>query len=473
MCPAWSLGDTTTNKALLTTPPNDGSGFPAQRMDPMLAQTIQLFRTPSLAGVGDPMVQQWNLQIERELPGNMMVSLGYVGTHGTHLMGELFRQFNFVHTADKLRHRTAIDAEVPIQSIFPGQTGTRLEQAWGRTALPRGRLLGDYPFHQTVQSNTGWDGTSIYHSFQAKVQKRFSHGLNLMAVYTFAKQITNGAHSQPLSVLVEPVHWSKPGLVGGRAGATGWGNGFGGTFRDLDNRAWERAVAAEDIPQIFNIALTYELPFGDGKPYLSGKGKIVNAILGGWRMTPNFNAQSGIPLPISAPGNGFGGRPNLIGDPSFSGSRSKADRINQWINPAAFEAPFGSNAGLIAQLSTGLVDPSDPNSAALDFDTVNEWWQFGNMGPRLGSLRSPGFWNVDTGLAKQIRLDEVRYFEFRWEMYNALNHQNLGLPNTSWCLPAGPNGETDLVRQAGCSFGLITSIQTDPRAHQFALKFYF
>jgi len=74
---------------------------------------------------------------------------------------------------------------------------------------------------------------------------------------------------------------------------------------------------------------------------------------------------------------------------------------------------------------------------------------------------------------KEFHLNEQRFFQLRWEMFNALNHQNLGLPNTSFCLPAGPNGETDTVHQAGCSFGRITNVQTDPRSMQFALKFYF
>jgi len=52
-----------------------------------------------------------------------------------------------------------------------------------------------------------------------------------------------------------------------------------------------------------------------------------------------------------------------------------------------------------------------------------------------------------------------------------LNHMNLGLPNTSFCLPPGPDGQTNAVQQAGCSFGRITNIQTDPRSMQFVLKF--
>ena len=58
-------------------------------------------------------------------------------------------------------------------------------------------------------------------------------------------------------------------------------------------------------------------------------------------------------------------------------------------------------------------------------------------------------------------------------MFNTLNHQNLGLPNTNFCLPELPDGTTDRVHQAGCSFGRITNIQTDPRAMEFVLKFFF
>jgi len=94
-------------------------------------------------------------------------------------------------------------------------------------------------------------------------------------------------------------------------------------------------------------------------------------------------------------------------------------------------------------------------------------------GPRSGALRTPGFWNLDTSLTKKFSITESRYFEFRWEMFNALNLQNLGYPNPNFCLSPGPNGEVDNVRQAGCSFGRITNIQTDPRAMQFALKLYF
>ncbi|GEM_PF-6825163 len=61
----------------------------------------------------------------------------------------------------------------------------------------------------------------------------------------------------------------------------------------------------------------------------------------------------------------------------------------------------------------------------------------------------------------------------RWDVLNAVNHQNLDMPDTNFSLPPLPNGQTDLVHQAGCRIGRITNVQTDPRAMEFALKFYW
>ena len=111
-----------------------------------------------------------------------------------------------------------------------------------------------------------------------------------------------------------------------------------------------------------------------------------------------------------------------MGDPSLSHSRPKTQLEADWINASAFQPVYGNDQSYWAN-----PNPNDPR-----------WWQFGTAGAFLPGLRAPGFWNLDTSLVKEFHLTEQRYFQFRWEMFNALNHQNLGLPNTNFCLPPGP-----------------------------------
>ncbi len=452
-CPSFRLSDTTTDKAIYTFPPL-GEGYPGQLSSPQLATWLNRI---DFKEDGPPRVQQWNLQIERQLPGDILFSIAYVGTHGTRLANR-GGPLNRVHTDLRLQYRARMGESIPIRSVYGGQQGDRLAEIWEQDSLTREQLLCPFPMFgcNSLYNGGGYfDGSNVYHGLHVKFQKRFSQGLSFIGVYTWHKNVTY-AFGNTVSNLVNPIHWARGGALGGRSSGHFWNGGAGGGFQNPDDRQADRTISPDDIPQLFNLAVVYELPFGDGKPFLSGKGKIVNALLGGWRVTPNFNAQGGIPLPANGPCNEITCRTNLLGDAKGVG-RSKEARIKQWFNPAALEPVYGNDTDFWANY-----DPTDDRA-----------WQWGNAGLRIPSMRAPGFWNLDTGLAKEFRIDETRYFEFRWEMYNALNHQNLALPNVNWCLPPGPNGETDRVRQAGCSFGLITNIQTDPRAHQFALKFFF
>jgi hypothetical protein len=281
-----------------------------------------------------------------------------------------------------------------------------------------------------------------------------------MATYTFQKNIVSANLTSSIGNTATPTTLGRSvGRAAYVAGAYSQSIAGQAGVRDPDNRNIDVALAQDDIPHILNLASVYELPIGHGKPFLSGS-RAADLILGGWKLTQNWNFQTGVPLTVNSLAcNGISCRPNLIGDPNaFSGSRSKQDRQNQWFNPNAFEAPFGSNPAII-----NAADPS----------VYGEWWQFGNMGLRNSAVRAPGYWNLDASIAKDFHLSEQKYFTFRWEVYNALNHQNLGIPNTNWCLPPNADGSVDLVHQFGCQFGKITNVQTDPRAMQFGLKFYW
>jgi hypothetical protein len=465
-CVAFPLSDTTTNKANLTTPPLP-SVFPAQQKNPLLGIGLLQFFTPPER---DPMVQTWSLEVERELPGNMMIDVGYVGSHGTRLVGEAFRQFNYVHTKDVIALKQNLNNSAPISQYYSGQTAALLAQSYpaqltvvgGVNELPLTILLKQYPFYGTLsalQNNTAFDGTSVYHGLNVKFQKRYSHGLDFIVAYTLSKKINNASVAEPSSMLVDPIHWARPGGVGGRAGQVS-GLIFGGTFQDIDNKKADRAIAADDIPQILNVAATYELPFGAGRRFVNRTG-IANSVIGGWHVTTNFNRSSGLPLGISGSSTGVCDqltcRPSVVGNPQLGGSRSRAQQEAEWFNINAFGPPFGQD-----QSFWGAYSNTDPRA-----------YLFGTAGPRIPQLRGPGFWNTDTSLSKEFHLSEAKYFEFRWEMLNALNHQNLALPNLNFCLPVPNGGTPDKVHQASCQFGRITNIQTDPRSMQFALKFFW
>lgn len=450
-CVAFKLSDTTTNKANLTVPPIPANGLPpaADRVPAYGTSFMQIYAPVA----HDPMEQSWGLDIQRELPGNMMFDIGYVGTHGTHLAGSSFTNFNFVPTAEKIQYKTQLNANVPISNYFSGSQAALLAQAWGSTSLPLSYFLQPYPFFGSLTSQTVYDGTSIYDALNTKLQKRFSHGFNLLVHYTFSKKIYNAATAQLASLIYDPVHIAsaRPNGIGGLIGASGGLNGL--AYQDPDNRDEDRSIAYDDIPHIFNAVWTYELPFGSGKTFLNKHG-LLNGVFGGWRIVGNFTAESGVPLQITGPCNQLTCRPDLVGNPTAVPGGQNA---SHWINAAAFEPVFGN----------------DPSFWANPNPNAPQEWVFGTAGAYLPFLRSPGFWNVDSSLIKDFHLSERRYVEVRWEVYNTLNHMNLGFPNTNYCLPPGPNGQTNLVQQAGCSFGEITNIQTDPRAQEFALKFYF
>jgi hypothetical protein len=152
---------------------------------------------------------------------------------------------------------------------------------------------------------------------------------------------------------------------------------------------------------------------------------IARSVLGGWQTNGILSSQSGLPFSvvsgqdIALAGTGTQ-RPNLIGDPHLDTGRARSRLIQQYFNPAAFALP-----------ATGA---------------------YGNAGRNI--LTGPGSWNLDFGLFKRTRVTERAELQFRWELFNALNHANLLNPNNIITAPLP---------------GVITST-TGPRIMQFALK---
>ena len=236
-------------------------------------------------------------------------------------------------------------------------------------------------------------GAVWYNGLTAMWQRRFSKGLGFVASYAYSKSMLDNAAADTVDQ-VQP--FTPSGYLRGRS--------------------------PYDRTQILNVSGVYDLPFGHGRKYLVNSSTLLNGAIGGWEFTSIVGYQSGSPLTFDVPGatlgNGFDTRPNLVGDPTLSNPGP-----HLWFNPAAFAAPAP--------------------------------YTYGNSG--MGIMNGPGYFDWDTGLMKNFHFTESKYIQFRWEMFNALNHVNYNNPVTT--IGVGSTGE---IFSAGPA-----------RVMQFALKFYF
>ena len=344
-----------------------------------------------------PYVQQWMGGFQYSATNNDLIDLTYVGNHGVHVLAQ-YLEWNQLPTPD-LAQGNALNDQVP--NPFYGHiaaSGCGLDQP----TIVRGQLLRPYPEYCSVTEAPPAVGSSSYNALQATYTHRWHSGLNMSVSYTFSKFLDNVQ------------------------GSSGWAfPGSGSLVRDSYNLARERSVDTSDIPQSLVVNYIYELPFGHGKAMGADWNRPVNAVLGGWQFTGILSAKSGFPLSITPANNNtdsFGGnqRPDLIGDP-----KPANQSINHWIDASAFSQP-----------------PA---------------FTFGNAPRNLASLRAPRYFDWDMGMEKWFSFTERKRLQFRFEMFNALNHPSFFAPDQNL---------------GDASFGTIN--QAYPaRDMQLAVKFYW
>jgi hypothetical protein len=344
-----------------------------------------------------PYVQQWMGGFQYSATNNDLIDLTYVGNHGVHVLAQ-YLEWNQLPTGD-LAQGNALNDQVP--NPFYGHiaaSGCGLDQP----TIVRGQLLRPYPEYCSVTEAPPAVGSSSYNALQATYTHRWHSGLNMSVSYTFSKFLDNVQ------------------------GSSGWAfPGSGSSVRDAYNLARERSVDTSDIPQSLVVNYIYELPFGHGKAMGADWNRPVNAVLGGWQFTGILSAKSGFPLSITPANNNtdsFGGnqRPDLIGDP-----KPANQSINHWIDASAFAQP-----------------PA---------------FTFGNSPRNLASLRAPRYFDWDMGMEKWFPFSERKRLQFRFEMFNALNHPSFFAPDQNL---------------GDASFGTIN--QAYPaRDMQLAIKFYW
>jgi len=421
-----------------------------------------------------PYAQQWNLTIERELPKNIAVSVAYVGNKGTHLTSSLL-PVNVLNPFS-----TAIQGlEAPITAIDPSCAGGNPGPGANCTYTP---LLNDtftvggpttlhgvsVPYANWVQDLTSptsacaptvaqallpfpqfcgplqglneSHGGSIYHSFQMKLEKHYSNGLQMLVSYTASKLISDASDNTQ--------------QLGGSWNATQ------GVISPFEHQR-ARSLSSDDVPQILSVAFVYDLPFGKGKKYAGGGGPL-SVIASGWQLSPIIHYQSGTPMWFRSTTcqvvPQF--RQNcLVGlvqgqDPFLQSPNGYDPAKGPLLNAAAFEP-----------LSDFCVTGTAP-------DCTGTYGYTGD-GPRISNLRGPSGKNLDFSITKNTPIGERANFQLRFAFFNAFNSHylypaaNVNNQGSSFAFV------NDIAAGGANGFGTWTGGVSSPRTIQIGARIEF
>ncbi len=375
------------------------AGFPAASLsDPNAPELYSL--DPRLV---TPYTQQWHLGFQYQLPADTILEISYAGSHGL----KLFAFYNGNQAVPVLGTDSLPTApRRPANNEAPGGTGPCTLADGGancNAALDVGI--------DTFRSNA----VSSYNSLQVRLEKRYSHGLQYEAAYTFAHALDT-------------------------ASSASLGSVNNGDFQDQRFPQNNFGNSDFDVRQRFVFSYIYDLPFGHGRKFAGGATGVANQIIGNWQLAGVFSAATGNYYTAtdinSVSGSDCGGtvgyycsRPNMAGNPN--------------AKPCVPGTLF--------------------NTCAFADNTV--LGTFGNAGRNI--IEGPGYKTWDTSLVKQFPISEQRHFEFRAEFFNVLNHVNY-LFGQFGAISAEPTP----LELGQASFGYPLSSRA-PRQIQFALKFYF
>ena len=221
--------------------------------------------------------------------------------------------------------------------------------------------------HGTVQT-VDYSGTSSYHSFQSKLEKRYNKGLSIISSYVWSHAIDN-----------------SPGnfCTGGTGPSTcGYSNPL---LPGLD-----KASSDFDVRHRFSFAAVWDLPFGKGRKYATDASRAADLFIGGWQLNTNINIQSGPPFSVLANGQ----RVDVVGSAA-----------------ACTTGTAKTFQGLVLCPARTPVFASDPGGP-----------KFGNLGRNV--FRGDRQEYVNASLFKNLHIAESVTAQFRLQAYNLFNHLN-------------------------------------------------
>jgi hypothetical protein len=205
-----------------------------------------------------PQLSRYLVNLQRELPGQWLLEVGYAGSHGYHLTTDL--ELNGVPAQYLSSSRVRDDANVTfLGTLVPNPLVGLVPTGFTNATVARSQLLRPFPQFNNVPTN-GTDGTSDYHSAQLRLERRFSKGYSIIGTYTRS-------------------HFTER------------------VFKlNATDTSYEKRLARDDAPNRVTTSIVYQLPFGHGKPWGGGAGSVLNGFIGGWSVNGFGQFQSGRPL---------------------------------------------------------------------------------------------------------------------------------------------------------------------------------
>jgi hypothetical protein len=403
--------------------PPGRNNYPAQT--PNLSAFAAANGSPTLAPYTNPKygyVEQYNFDIQRQLPAGFFADVAYAGSHGVHLQqySTNVNQIGDNFVAQAAAQAAASQTPTLVTPVLNPLVGSPNPNLNGATVL-QGQLLRPYPQYNGLSLAGYGCCSSTYNSLQASVTRRFAGGGTLLVAYTNAKLLSN---TDTLTSWLE-------GPTGGV-----------GQVQDWNNLKGEKSLSSQDISQRLIISYVLDLPFGHGKRFASGMNGFADKVVSGWGIDGITTFQRGFPLKITWAGTSTAlesanlgvanVRPDVVGGCDKS---SGGGHVSQWFNTNCFAAP--------------------------------PQWGFGSEARVDSSLRAPGIDNFDFAIFKRTTIAERYGLEFRTEFFNLFNHPYFAPPGTGF--DGTPTGN---------EFGVINNtvqggVAAPERLIQFALKFVF
>jgi hypothetical protein len=313
-------------------------------------------------------LSRYLVNVQRELPGQWLVEVGYAGSHGFHLTTD--EELNSIPaqylSSAQARDQATIDfLAVLVPNPFAGGL---LPTGFTAATVARSQLLRPFPQFNNVPTQ-GSDGTSQYDSFQSRVERRFSKGYSIIGTYTWS-------------------HFTEQ------------------VFRlNATDPGFEKRLARDDVPHRVTTSILYELPFGRGKTFGGNASGVMNGLIGGWSVNAIGQFQSGRPLDFASRNIYFNGDLNAL----------KAHYSNNTDVPVWDVSGFYFHDALVQ--TNGVDDPAKQRTDRR-ISLQNNLRYFPS---RVDGLRSPFLKLWDISIVKQVPLNGRMRAQFNIEFLNAFN----------------------------------------------------